>query len=108
MLRGRHRVSKVLALVGLALLSVPPGVAQARPTFGEARGAIHVIFANYAASFDGRLIVGPCARRGKRSVVCRARITGREPERLRVVVWDGVYKDGEEQVMIRAFVMPTR
>lgn len=96
-------------LVGLVVLPVTPRVAQARPTFSQARGAIRATMGLYAQVLDGRLVVGPCDRRGKRSVVCRARITGRQPERYRVVVSDGVYIDGEEQVTIRAFpIQPIR
>lgn len=57
-----------------------------RPTRKQARAAAHITLDSYADLVDGRLIVGPCNRRGAYTTVCRARIDGPSKYRYQILV----------------------
>lgn len=57
-----------------------------RPAFSIGYDAAHAALDTYAQATDGHVIVGPCARRGTLSIVCRARIVGPVSGRYRVIV----------------------
>jgi hypothetical protein len=73
-------------------LVLAPGLARAatpfRPTCIEAQNAARITMGGYATDLDGRLVVGPCAKRGAATMITRVRIVGgvRSGERFRVFV----------------------
>lgn len=98
-----QRTGQKAALVALLAL-VPCAQAQAhtwRPSCIEARRAATIVLGQLPAAMDGRLVLGPCARRGTATQVTRARIVGPTPLRFRVLV-----SGAGDSVVVRVRVLP--
>jgi hypothetical protein len=93
-----------LLLAALALAAIAPsagaqtGFTAWHPTCKEAHQAAISTMGAYASNLDGRLVLGPCAKRGRGTTVTRVRIVGGyRPERFRVLVTG--YHD---EILVRA------
>jgi hypothetical protein len=80
-------------LIAVLVVTAMGATAQAahsvakRPTAGQANFAVRATFTDFAEGLDGRLIIGPCVKRGAYMRVCNAHVKGPEPVRLRARVW---------------------
>ena len=102
---GRNFALLRQALVCAALFAlIPCAQAQAhtwRPSCAETRRAATIVLGQLPAAMDGRLVLGPCARRGTATQVTRARIVGPTPLRFRVLV-----SGAGDSVVVRVRVLP--
>lgn len=62
----------LLVVVGEAPAKTP--YVNQRPTFRQGRDVMYTVLHTYAGNTEGRLTLGPCRRRAKLWIVCRARI----------------------------------
>ena len=103
--RQRSDHPKVFLLLLLAVTITSTTVlANPTPDFTErdARVATLLAIDQTAGLLDGKPRVGACPRKGQRSRVCTARITGAQPVRLRVVVTD---KAANEDYWVRMRIL---
>jgi hypothetical protein len=98
------RAKTLASILIAAVFAIAPVAAQARPTFREARTAVHWGLDRYSDSTDGKLILGGCTPRGRKSVVCRARIDGPVPARYRCIItgwFNGDANDPDSYLQMR-------
>jgi hypothetical protein len=93
------RLWLILTLLGVAALTLayfatqafgdPPNydaMARSRPTCAQAHTATHIVLGDFAEVMGGHVVVGPCAKRGKYSTICRVRVVGRLKSHYRILV----------------------